>query len=211
MYVPPYFSESDQGTLHAFIERYSFGLLLSQVGGEPFGTHLPFLLDRAAGPHGTLVGHMARANPQWRELADRTALAVFSGPHAYISPTWYEADNVVPTWNYAAVHVYGQVRLVEESDALLGIVTRSIALYEAGMPRPWALDAPATFVSRMLAQIVGFRLEIARLEGKWKMSQNHPVERREKVIRALTQQGGEDAEAVAGMIRERMPRAGEQQ
>lgn len=201
MYVPPHFAESDPAILHAFVERHSFGLLVSQVNGVPFATHLPFLLDRTAGPHGTLIGHMARANPHWRELARQIALAVFSGPHAYISPSWYEAENVVPNWNYAAVHATGPIELVEEPDELLDIVTRSVAVYEASMPRPWAVDAPGPFVERMLGQIVGFRLRIDRLEGKWKMSQNHPAERRVKVIRALETRGGEDALAVAEMVR----------
>src|SRR5207253_6440386 len=138
-------------------------------------------------------GHLARANPQWRDLAGQTALAVFSGPHAYVSPSWYEAENVVPTWNYAAVHACGPVELVEGRDDLLEIVRRSVAVYEAGMPRPWVLNTTGPFVDRMIGQIVGFRLRIDRLEGKWKMSQNHPVERRKKVIRALEAQGGEDA------------------
>jgi transcriptional regulator len=205
MYVPPHFAETDLPTLHDFIERHSFGLLVSQVEGLPFATHLPFLLDRTAGPHGTLVGHVARANPHWRELADRPALAVFSGPHAYISPTWYAAANVVPTWNYAAVHASGRAELVEDRDALLEIVARSVTVYESAMPRPWALDTTGPFVDRLLGQIVGFRIPIDALEGKWKMSQNHPVERREKVIRALQSQGGADAQAVAEMMAQLLP------
>src|SRR4051794_27392492 len=100
MYVPSAFAESDLNKLHDFIERNSFGLLVSLVKGVPFATHLPFLLERNSGPDGSLVGHMARANPHWQELEAQTVLVVFSGPHAYISPTWYEAENVVPTWNY---------------------------------------------------------------------------------------------------------------
>jgi len=193
MYVPPHFAETNPSTLHELIERHSFGLLVSQVEGVPFATHLPFLLDREEGPHGTLVGHMARANPQCRELAGQTALAAFSGPHAYISPSWYEAENVVPTWNYAA--------LIDGRDAVLEIVERCVAVYEAALPRPWALDSASTSVDRLLNQIIGFRLRIDRLEGKWKMSQNHPVGRREKVIQALEAQGGEDAVTVAQMVR----------
>src|SRR5262245_24231491 len=98
MYFPASFAETDPGKLHDFIEQHSFGTLVSQVDGLPFATHLPFLLERTSGPHGTLVGHTAQANPQWRELAGQTTLAIFSGPHAYISPTWYEAEQVVPTW-----------------------------------------------------------------------------------------------------------------
>src|SRR5947208_238650 len=150
MYVPPHFAESDPDALHVFIERHGFGLLVSQVGGEPFATHLPLLLDCTAGPHGTLLGHVARANPQWRELAGQTSLAIFSGPHAYVSPTWYEAENVVPTWNYVAVHAYGRAELVEDRDALMDIVRRSVAVYEAGTPRPWVFDPTDPYAGRLL-------------------------------------------------------------
>jgi transcriptional regulator len=201
MYVPPHFAVTDPAALHDFIEAHSFGLLVSQAGGAPFATHLPFLLDRAAGPHGTLVGHVARANPHWRELATGPALAVFSGPHAYVSPTWYEAENTVPTWNYVAVHATGRAELVEGRDDLLEIVRRTTEHYEAAMPRPWRLEADSTFVDRLLAQIVGFRLTIERLEGKWKLNQNHPADRRAKVIRALEAAGGADALAVAAAMR----------
>jgi len=205
MYVPPHFAESDPGTLHDFIERHSFGLLISQVDAVPFVTHLPFLLDRSTGPHGTLIGHMARANPHWKAIGDQATLAVFSGPHAYISPTWYESENVVPTWNYAAVHAYGPIKLIEDQATLLQIVQRSVNVYEGAMPSPWALDTSGSFVERLLAQIVGFDIEIERIEGKWKMSQSHPVERREKVIQALQKQGGDDALGVAELMRGLLP------
>lgn len=200
MYLPAAFAETDTTKLHDFIERHSFGLLVSSVEGVPFATHLPFLLERGAGPHGALIGHMARANPQWRDLAAQTALAVFSGPHVYVSPSWYESDNVVPTWNYTAVHAYGRARLVEDPAGLRTIVESSIAFYEASMPRPWKLDVSEEFVNRMLAQIVGFRIDIDRLEGKFKLNQNHPRERQTKVVRALEGQGG-DAEAIAALMR----------
>jgi transcriptional regulator len=208
MYVPPHFAQSDTTTLHAFIECHSFGLLVSQVDGVPFASHLPMLLDRTAGPHGTVFGHMARANPHRRGLAGLTALAVFSGPHAYVSPTWYETDNVVPTWNYTAVHAYGPVQLVEERDALLAIVQRSVALYEAAMPRPWVLDTTSPRVDQLLSHIVGFRIAIERLEGKWKLNQNHPAGRRAKVVRALRERGGEDALAVAELMQRMLPSGG---
>jgi transcriptional regulator len=208
MFVPPHFAESDPATLHDLIERHSFGLLVSQVDGVPFATHLPFLLDRTTGPHGTLVGHMARANPQWREIAGQAALAVFSGPHAYISPTWYAAENVVPTWNYAAVHAYGQVVLVEGRDALLDIVRQSVTVYEAAMPRPWTFDGSSILVDRLLGQIIGFRIEIETIEGKWKLNQNHPADRRERVVRALRERGGEDALAGAELRAGALARGG---
>jgi transcriptional regulator len=205
MYIPAAFVEADLTRLHDFMEQNSFGLLVSQAEGAPFATHLPFLLERTAGPQGTLVGHMARANPQWRGAGGQTALAIFSGPHAYISPTWYEAEQVVPTWNYTAVHAYGRVQVVEEEAALLDIVQRSVRFYEQAMPRPWSLGDPGTFVGRMLAQVVGFRIPIEKIEGKWKLNQNHPAERRRRVIRALRQRGDENAQAIAALMEARLP------
>jgi transcriptional regulator len=201
MYVPPHFAESDPAALHDFIEAHGFGLLVSPVGGVPFATHLPFLLDRATGPHGTLIGHVARANPHWRDLATGPALAVFSGPHAYVSPTWYEAENTVPTWNYVAVHATGRAELVVGRVELLDIVRRTTDHYEAALPRPWRFDADTTLADRLVAQIVGFRLTIEKLDGKWKLNQNHPAERRVKVIRALEAAGGIGAIGVAEAMR----------
>ena len=204
MYVPPHFAESDLSKLHEFIEQHSFALLVSPVEDVPFATHLPFLLDRRAGPQGTLIGHMARANPHWQQLEGQVVLAIFAGPHAYISPTWYEAENVVPTWNYTAVHAYGSVRLIHDKDALLKIVGDSIANYEAAMPKPWSLDADEALVDRLLLQIVGFHIEIEKIEGKFKLNQNHSVERREEVVRALRERGGENADALAAMMLEQI-------
>lgn len=202
MYIPTYFRQTDVNKLHDLIEANSFGLLVSAQDGPPFATHLPFLLERGAGTHGTLVGHLARANPHWRGLDGREVLAVFSGPHAYVSPSWYEAENVVPTWNYVAVHAYGVCRLVEEPEALTRILTATVATYEAPMPEPWAPDAASEYAQKMVRAVVGFRIQIGRLEGKWKLNQNHPRERREKVIRALERSGGADARAVARLMAE---------
>jgi transcriptional regulator len=205
MYLPAAFAETDLTRLHDFIEQHSFGLLLSLVEGLPFASHLPFLLERTAGPHGTLVGHMARANPQWRDAGGQTALVIFTGPHAYVSPTWYEAEKVVPTWNYAAVHAYGRVQVIEDESALLGIVREMVRVYEQAMPRPWPFDGSMTYAQRRLGQIVGLRIEISKIEGKWKLNQNHPVERRRKVVGALQQRGGENALAVAAMMQALLP------
>ncbi len=205
MYIPAAFAEADRTKLHDFIEQNSFGLLVSQVDGRPFASHLPFLLERTAGPNGRLIGHMARANPQWREAGGQTVLAIFSGPHAYISPTWYQAEQVVPTWNYTAVHAFGRVEIVEEEGALREIVQRFVAFYEQAMPRPWSFGGAGTFAERMLAQIVGFRIEIETIEGKWKLNQNHPVERRRKVVQALRERGDENAQAVADLMQAMLP------
>lgn len=203
MYIPPAFEETDLHALHAFIERHSFGLLVSQQDGAPLATHMPFLLERESGQFGVLLGHVARANPQWRQCGEQTVMAVFSGPHAYVSPTWYEAEQVVPTWNYAAVHVYGRAQAIDDPPGLYAIVRRSVDTYERSLPKPWALGERDTFIDRLLLQIVGIRLEIERIEGKFKLSQNHPAERREKVMRALAAQNNEDSRAIAELMRER--------
>jgi transcriptional regulator len=200
MYIPAAFAEADLPKLLDFIEQHSFGLLVSQVDELPFASHLPFLLERTTGPHGTLIGHMARANPQWEQIEGKAVLAVFSGPHAYISPTWYEAEQVVPTWNYTAVHAYGRAELVHKEDGLLEIVQKSAQLFEQAMPQPWSFDPSSTFVKRLLTQIVGFRIEIEKIEGKFKLNQNQPVERRRKVIVALQERGDENSHAIAAMI-----------
>jgi transcriptional regulator len=208
MYIPTPFAETDQTKLHDFIEQNSFGLLVSQVDGLPFASHLPFLLERQTGPHGCLIGHMARANPQWKHIGGQTALAIFSGPHAYISPTWYEAEQVVPTWNYVAVHLYGPVQVLDDRYALRDIVEKTVQFYERAMPRPWSLGDSAAYAERRLAEIVGFRIPIERLEGKWKLNQNHPAERRQKVIEALEQRSDENSQGIAAWMKETLPSDG---
>jgi transcriptional regulator len=202
MYVPKAFAVEDLPTLHDFIDRHSFGLLVSRSEGRPFGSHLPFLLDREAGPHGTLIAHVARANPQWKDLAGQDALSVFSGPHAYVSPTWYAEPRTVPTWNYTAVHVYGRVEVVEDPTELVEFVGRLTASAESTMPEPWTFDPADPFVRRLAEGIVGLRIEITQIEGKFKLNQNHPAERRARVIAALEAAGGENNVGVAEMMRE---------
>ncbi len=205
MYIPAAFAESDLTTLAAFLEQHSFGLLVSQSDGVPVATHLPLLLDRTQGEHGCLLGHMARANPQWQDAPGQKVLAIFTGPHTYISPSWYEAEAVVPTWNYVAVHVYGEFQRIDNPEDLLGVLQRSVAFYEQGLPQPWTLHGTSTLVERLLPQIVGFRIPIERLEGKWKLNQNHPIERRERVIRALKHRGGMEELAVAALMEKTLP------
>lgn len=200
MYIPAHFSQSNIASLHDFIDEHPFGLLVSQVDGAPFATHLPLLLDRDQAPNGILLGHVARPNPHWRSLVGQSVLCVFNGPHAYVSPTWYEADKVVPTWNYVAVHVYGRATLVDEPGEVVGLVQKLTDRIERLMPKPWSFDPNDPFVNRMAAGIVGFRIEIERIEGKWKLNQNHPPERRRKVIAALRERGGEDATEIADLI-----------
>jgi transcriptional regulator len=204
MYVPKAFQQTDPAELRRFVERHGFAVLCSTgEDGFPFASHLPLLWDRCAASPGHLVGHMARANPQWRHADGKPVLAVFAGPHVYVSPSWYQAEDVVPTWNYVAVHVTGIFRAIHERDAMLEIVRDMVSVYEGGRPEPWELGSPGDYLERMLRGIVGFRIEITGMEGKWKLSQNQPQERREKVIRALGEQDGEDARAIARLM-ERM-------
>ncbi len=200
MYIPPAFQELDQAKLFDAIERHSFGLLISQLEGELFATHLPLLVDRQAKPSGQLLGHIARANPQWQELNGQTVLAVFSGPHAYITPTWYEAEYVVPTWNYVAVHVYGKCEVIDDDRETAKIVEDYVETYERGRPKPWTIDSDAPFFEKLVKMVVGFRIKISRIEGKWKLSQNHPTERREKVARSLAEESHVDAQAIGRLM-----------
>ena len=206
MYIPAAFDESDPARLHAFIRRHSFAVLTSRHGGGLMASHLPLLLDAEAGPKGLLFGHMARANPQWRQVLGEV-LVVFSGPHAYVSPSWYEEEGTVPTWNYVAVHAYGTFQVVENREPLLEILRRSVATYESPRAKPWAFDESTPAVERLLKAIVGFRIEITRLEGKWKLSQNHSEERRRKVMNALNVQPDEDSQAIAGLMAREWERA----
>ncbi len=190
MYIPKAFEETRPEVLHALIRENSFGLLVSQESGEIVASHLPFLFEPERGPYGTLVGHMARANPQWRSFRNGAeVLAIFSGPHAYISPSWYEETLAVPTWNYAAVHAYGVPTLVEEAAPLHRILDALVRTYEASLTPPWALQLPEDYMARMMKGIVGLEIPITRIEGKLKLGQNRSETDQARVASALTQLG----------------------
>ncbi|MFO0950150.1 MAG: FMN-binding negative transcriptional regulator [Isosphaeraceae bacterium] len=199
MYVPSAFAETDASKIHEFMRRYSFAVLTSHGENGLIASHLPLLLDAEAGPHGRLIGHMARANPQWRDVRGEV-MAVFSGPHAYVSPSWYEEQGTVPTWNYTAVHAYGTFQVVDDRDELLEILRRSVLAYESPRPKPWSFDESEPHVEKLLKAIVGFRVEITRLEAKWKLSQNHSETRRRRVVDALSTQADPDSREIAAMM-----------
>lgn len=201
MYIPPSFRVEDRATLFDFVERHSFATLFSQQGSQPVASHLPLLLDAAAGPSGKLLGHIARANSHWETAADHRVLTVFHGPHAYISPSWYAAQNVVPTWNYVAVHATGTLRLIEDRDRLYDILRQTVIKYESPRSVPWSVSDPEpAFLDKLLTAIVGFEIEVETWEGKWKLSQNHPQERQEKVIAGLRDTGRGDELAIAALM-----------
>ena len=186
MYIPKAFREDDINTLHKLMREYSFATLITQHEGVPFATHLPFILDAQRGPNGTLLAHMARANPQWHHFASgQEELVIFQGPHAYISPSWYELELSVPTWNYAVVHAYGPPHLIEDQVKLYNLLKSLIHTHEAHFEKPWPFNLPDDYLQKMMHGIVGFEIEITRLEGKFKMSQNRTESERENVIAAL--------------------------
>lgn len=202
MYVPPAFREDDTATLHAAIRAARLATLVTATDDGPFATHLPMLLDPEPAPFGTLVGHIARANPHARMAPGTKALVIFNGPDAYVTPSWYETKRetgkVVPTWNYVAVHAMGEVALFDEPEALLGVVRALTERHEGRRAEPWHVsDAPDAFIASQLKGIVGLRVPIARLEGKWKLSQNRPEGERVQVRAELAQSADPADRAVA--------------
>ena len=178
MYTPAAFRQDDLATLHQQMRASRLPTLVSHGKQGLLASHLPLLLEAGEGPYGTLYGHFARANPQWRDLAEGSeALVIFQGAEAYISPSWYAAKaehgKVVPTWNYISVQAHGRAEVFDDAERLLQLVSRLSALHEAERPQPWAVsDAPRDYIDSMLRAIVGFALPIERLEGKWKLGQN---------------------------------------
>jgi transcriptional regulator len=204
IYLPDVFHETDLDALHALIESYSFATLISPDTMEPMITHLPLLLDRGRGAQGTLIGHFARTNSHWRTLQERPdAIAVFHGPHAYVSPSWYGVHPSVPTWNYAVVHAAGRARLLHEPQALEHITRRLVETFENHRPDPWRMELPQDFHQRMLGGIVGFEIEIAQLSGKFKLSQNRSLDDRHRVVTALDA-GSAAEQEVAALMRARV-------
>jgi transcriptional regulator len=202
LYIPASFEVIDRLRLRRFIREHSFGMLISTREGAPFASHLPMLVEENPGSEGSLIGHLARANPQWQGADGQQVLAVFSGPHAYVSPSVYEAENVVPTWNYVTVHVYGVLRVLDDPAHLSEILAKSVTEYEQNRTNPWMLDASSAYFEKMVRAIVGFRIEISRIEGKWKLSQNQPAERQAKVRTALASSSDAGDLAIARLMNE---------
>lgn len=208
MYIPALNAETDVRRLHTLMQTYNFGLLVSGGTPAPQATHLPFLVDTQAGEQGTLVAHLARANPHWKQLdPQEEVLVIFQGAHSYISPRWYAEPSVVPTWNYAAVHAYGKPRLIHDEAALRKMVVDLVEYHEGpdGLPTLEA-DLP----DNLLKAIVGLEIPITRLEGKFKYSQNKTPADQQGVIEALSQSADTMQQAVADIMRQNLaqPRRG---
>jgi transcriptional regulator len=196
MYIPSSFRIDAPDVIYDFIDDYSFATLVSVCGGIPFATHLPLLLDRE---RRALLGHVARANPHADVFgAGSESLAIFNGPHAYISPSWYATAPAVPTWNYAAVHVYGPLEPLSEIRTR-ELVDLTVDKYESKRPIPWPNDLPQDFREKMLAAIVGFEMPIGRVEGKFKLGQNRSEADQARMYSQL-KSAGADARSLAEFI-----------
>jgi transcriptional regulator len=205
MYRPKLFCEDDLPTLHALMQDHSFAALITQHPDSGlFATHMPFVLDSTRGPYGTLLAHMARPNPQWHAFeAEQEALVIFQGPHSYISPSWYAEKLNVPTWNYAVVHAYGKPRILEDEAEIYHFLQVLTQQSEAQFEQPWRVDAlPDDWVYKKFAGIVAFEMEISRLEGKFKMSQNRPQGDQVRVTTTLKESGEPANVAVAQIMEE---------
>ena len=210
MYQVGAFREERIDVMHALMRSHRLATLVTVHDGVPEANHLPLLIDPEPSPNGTLHGHVARANPLWRQADGQEVLVIFQGPQAYVTPSWYpskrETGQVVPTWNYAVVHAHGTLVVHDDREWLRALVTRLTDQQEAGLPQPWRVaDAPADYLEHMLGAIVGIEIPLARLSGKWKVSQNRTAADRAGVAEGLGSQGDAQAQAMANLVAGKRP------
>jgi len=209
MYIPRANQETRIPVIQKLMEDHPFASLITMCSSGLLATHIPMVLERDDSPRGLLKCHISRANPQWREFSpDLEVLAIFSGPQHYITPSWYpekqETGKVVPTWNYAVVHAYGHLRIIEDSEWLMDHLQSLVKINEAEFPTPWKIeDAPADYIASQVKGIVGFEMVIERLEGKWKVSQNRSEEDRGGVADGLAELNTADSLAMKSLVEKR--------
>ncbi|MHB1216084.1 MAG: FMN-binding negative transcriptional regulator [Thiobacillus sp.] len=202
MYIPEHFRETNPARISALIESHPFGMLVTAPEGVPYVSHLPFLFECSTGAQGKLLGHMARANPQWQHFSTgREVLAVFQGPHAYVSPSWY-ASAGVPTWNYAVIHLRGTPRLIEGETELEALLEQLTRVHESPMPSPWEPKLTGERRAKLLNMIMGFEIEVTDIQGKFKLSQNRPLEDQQNVVEELSLSSNQTDIAVAELMSE---------
>lgn len=202
IYVPAHFATDDADALARLMRDHPFATVITPAGGELHVSHLPLLHVPEGGPHGTLVGHFARANPHWQHAGDAESLVVFQGPHAYVSPSWYaDPASMVPTWNYATVHAHGPIEIVDDDAESRRVLDALVNRFESGREEPWALAMPESKLVPLVGAIVAFRLRIRRLDAKFKLSQNRSREDRGRVIRALEAAGDPESSATGRWMR----------
>jgi transcriptional regulator len=210
MYIPKANEETRPEVIHQLMESHPLASLVTMGASGLFATHLPLLID-PGGPHGILHGHISRANKQWRDFTpDIEALAIFSGPQHYITPNWYpekSADGkVVPTWNYAVVHAYGPLTIIEDPTGLRAHLQALTTRHEATSTTPWHItDAPHDYIASQIKGIVGLEISICRLEGKWKVSQNKSTPTRLAIERGLEERDTPESLAMRDLVRGKRP------
>ncbi len=198
IYTPRAFKVDDPAAIARLIAEHPFATLITPGEPEPSLSHLPLQYRTADAGQGMLLGHMARANPHWQHFAGRVSVAVFHGPHAYVSPSWYaNPASAVPTWNYAVAHVHGVAEVMTDPGETRALLDELIDRYEGGREAPWRLQLEGRALGAMLEAIVGFRLAIGRIDVKFKFSQNRSGEDRERVIAALRGENYAEAQATA--------------
>ena len=202
LYAPPHFAAADRAAIARIVHDHPFATLVTPGLPEPHLTHLPLLHVADCEPHGTLVGHFARGNPHWQSAEATESIAIFHGPHAYVSPSWYaEPSAAVPTWNYAVVHAHGTMQLAQDPTETRAVLDLLIHRYESARPAPWQLGLDTDRLRAMVNAIVGFRLKVKRIDAKFKMSQNRSRDDRERVAAALATEQHADAAAAAAWMR----------
>jgi transcriptional regulator len=198
VYQPPLFAARDSAATAQLLRDYPFATLITARAPEPQLSHLPLLFHPAQQPNGELIGHMARANPHWRQFGDGPTLAVFQGPHEYVSPSWYaQPEKAVPTWNYAIVHVHGRMELIEDREHTLAILQEMVDRFESHRTAPWHLQLTGQDLEAMVRAIVGFRMAIERIDTKLKLSQNRSAVERRRVVEGLRAESTAEASATA--------------
>ncbi|WP_020407977.1 FMN-binding negative transcriptional regulator [Hahella ganghwensis] len=206
MYTPKHFEETRLEVLHQLICAHPLATVITQSDAELNANHIPMHLEKSASQYGVLQGHVARSNPMLKDLKNgKPALMVFQGPEAYISPSWYaskqETGKVVPTWNYAVVHAHGVIRVIDEPDWIRAQLEKLTLRQEAVFSEPWQVsDAPQDYTDRLISAIVGIEMEITRLEGKWKVSQNQPLANKESVVSGLNRTGYQEDAVMADLV-----------
>ena len=201
MYIPSYFNITDEAVIYEVMKEHSFATLFSQHDKIPFATHLPLLLNH---DNSQLYGHFARPNPQWQDIRNQTVLAVFHGPHCYISPSWYETNTAVPTWNYITVHVYGEVELIEDENELIKTLHDLVLKYEAPDSTYKLAEVDTKYIAGMNKGVQGFKIKINKIEAKAKLSQNNSLQRQELIIKQLEQSSNKDEQQIALLMKENL-------
>jgi len=201
LHLPRHFEPDERAAAARLMHDHPFAALLTPGEAGPHLSHLPLPLSPPCEPHGTLIGHVARANPHWKRFAQAESIAVFHGPHAYVSPSWYaEPATMVPTWNYATVHAHGTIEVVDEPAGARSILDALIHRFEAGREAPWELRMDEARRDALVGAIVAFRMRIRRVDAKFKLSQNRAVADRARIAAALEREGHADATATAAWM-----------